>query len=88
MAHVRLRGTLKQLASDRADHEVDGTTVTEVVGALVREHPALDGWILDERGHLREHLNVFVNGEQAAADAPVTAHDRVEVIPAISGGST
>lgn len=87
MAHVRLRGTLKQRASDRADHEVDGATVAEVLRALVREHPDLEGWILDERGHVRRHINVFVGGEQGEEETPVGPDDRVEVIPAISGGS-
>ena len=44
------------------------------------------GWILDERGVLRRHINVFVNGELGAQDDPVEAGDRIEIIPAISGG--
>ena len=53
---------------------------------LERAQPALRGWILDERGAIRRHINVFVNGEYADRDTPLTADDRVEVIPAISGG--
>ena len=44
------------------------------------------GWILDERGRIRRHINVFVNGERVAEDAPVAGEDRVDVLPAISGG--
>jgi len=43
--------------------------------------------VLDERGRIRRHINVFVNGDQADASSPVEAGDRVEVLPAISGGS-
>lgn len=86
MPLVRLRGTLKRLADDRPEHEIDGATVDDLLRALEREHPAMAGWILDERGRLRQHINVFVNGERAGQDEPVAAADRIEVIPAISGG--
>ncbi len=88
MAQLRLRGPLKTLAGDRADHEIAGATVGDVLRALEREHPPLAGWIVDERGRIRRHINVFVNGELADSGSAVAAGDRVEVIPAISGGST
>ena len=47
MATVRLRGPLKRLAGDRAEHAVEGETVGELLRALERAQPALDGWILD-----------------------------------------
>ena len=86
MAVVRVRGPLKDLAGGVADHELDGSTVSDLLRALEREHPAIEGWILDERGSIRRHINVFVNGEQGREDTAVGAGDRLEVIPAISGG--
>lgn len=86
MAHVRLRGPLKQLAGDRAEHAIDGGSVGELLVALERSHPAAKGWILDERGVLRRHINVFVNGELGSQETPVGADDQIEVLPAISGG--
>ena len=86
MATVRLRGPLKRLAGDRADHAVHGATVLDLLRELERAHPAIDGWILDERGLVRRHINVFVNGELAAAETPVGDDDRIDVLPAISGG--
>jgi sulfur-carrier protein len=86
MALVRLRGPLKGLAGG-AEHPAEGATIAELLRSLEREHPGLHGWILDERGRIRRHINVFVNGEQGAEDTVVGADDRVEVIPAISGGS-
>ena len=86
MATVRVRGQLKKLAGEEAEHELDAATVQELIRELERAHPAVAGWVLDERGRIREHINVFVNGEQAQEDAAVAPTDRVEVIPAISGG--
>jgi sulfur-carrier protein len=86
MPTVRLRGPLKRLAGDRAEHAIEGATVAELLVALERSHPAARGWILDERGVLRPHINVFVNGELGEQETQVEAGDRVEVLPAISGG--
>ncbi len=86
MAVVRLRGPLKRLAGDRTDQSVGGGTVGELLRELEATHPAMGGWILDERGHIRQHINVFVNGERRREDAPVGDGDRVDVLPAISGG--
>jgi sulfur-carrier protein len=86
VALVRLRGPLKQLAGGRREHEIDGASVVDLLRALEGAHPALSGWILDERGLIRRHINVFVNGEQSREGTAVSAGDRVDVLPAISGG--
>jgi molybdopterin synthase sulfur carrier subunit len=85
-ALVRLRGPLKTLAGGRAEHSIEGGTVAELLRALERAQPAVSGWILDERGHVRRHINVFVNGEPGSEDTPVAPGDRIDVLPAISGG--
>ncbi len=86
MALVRLRGPLKMLAGGRGEHPVEGGTVGEVLRGLERAQPTVSGWILDERGLVRRHINVFVNGEYGGEETPVGADDRVDVLPAISGG--
>lgn len=86
MAVVCVRGPLRKLAGGRAEHELEGATVVELLRGLERGHADLDGWLLDERGVIRRHLNVFVNGERGGASTAVRAGDRVEVVPAITGG--
>lgn len=86
MAVVRVRGPLKKLAGDRSDHAIDGATVAELLRELERVHPAVGGWILDERGLIRRHINVFVNGERGGEATAVDPADRIDVLPAISGG--
>ena len=86
MPLVRLREPLKRLAGGRSEHTIEGGSVGELLRELERVHPAAKGWILDERGELRQHLHVFVNGEPCTPQARVEANDRIDVVPAISGG--
>jgi molybdopterin synthase sulfur carrier subunit len=86
MAVVCVRGPLRRLAGGRAEHELEGATVVELLRALELRYPDLSGWILDERGLIRRHINVFVNGERGGESAAVWSGDRVEVLPAITGG--
>jgi molybdopterin synthase sulfur carrier subunit len=86
VALVKLRGPLKERAGGESEHALRGSTVVEVLRELERSRPELGGWILDERGMIRRHINVFVNGEQQAEDGAVDSDDRIDVLPAISGG--
>ena len=87
MAIVCVHGPLRNLAGGRAEQEVAGATVVELLRGLEDEHPSVTGWILDERGAIRRHINVFVNGERSGEETSVAAGDRVEILPAITGGT-
>jgi sulfur-carrier protein len=86
MATVRIREPLKKLAEGQSDHTIDGETVAELLSEFERTFPAMSGWILDERGHIRRHINVFVNGERGKESTAVGPEDRIDILPAISGG--
>ena len=85
MAQVMLRAPLSELCGGRT-YDVDGTTVRDVLVALERQHPPIAGWVLDEQRRIREHVNVFVNGNQGEEGTPVAPSDRIHVLPAITGG--
>ena len=85
MAQVMLRAPLSELCGGRT-HAIPGATLSEVLAALERAHPPIAGWVLDEQGRIREHVNVFVNGTHGEERTPVGEADRVHVLPAITGG--
>ena len=87
MALVCVHGPLRSLAGGRAEQEIGGATVVDLLRGLEDLHPSVSGWILDERGTIRRHINVFVNGERGGEQTAVCAADRVEVLPAITGGT-
>ena len=68
-------------------HEVRGGTVAEVVDNLDAAVPGIRNRLVDAGPMLREHLNVFVDGERASLESPVPAGATIHIIPAISGGS-
>jgi molybdopterin converting factor small subunit len=85
MALVILRAPLSELAGGRR-HAVAGDTVGEALAALERTLPQLRGWVLDEQGRSRRHVNVYVNGQLAQDGTTLAPDDRVHVLPAITGG--
>jgi molybdopterin converting factor small subunit len=86
MAVVCVRGPLRALAGGRGEHELEGATLIELLRGFESSNPGAGGWILDERGLIRRHINVFVNGERGAEQTAVGTGDRIDVIPAITGG--
>jgi len=86
MPVVCVHPPLRQLAGGVGEHELEATTVLALLRELEGQHPELGGWIVDERGLIRRHLNVFVNGARAREETAVAARDRVEILTAITGG--
>ena len=43
--------------------EVEAETVAEVVAALNERFPGLADYIVDERGALRKHVNIFIGSD-------------------------
>lgn len=87
MAVVTLRAPLKDRADGRSEVDLPGDSLGEVLRELERRYPRLEGWVLDEHGSIRRHVNVFVDGERGREDTPVSAGARVHVLASISGGS-
>ena len=88
MAVVTLRAPLKDLAGGESQVRLDASTVGDLLLALETTHPRMAGWVLDEQGRIRPHVNVFVNGERTREDTPLAPEDRVHVLPSITGGTT
>lgn len=91
MAQVRFTSHLKRFFPDLTNGEVvPGGTVSEVVAALDERHPGLGSYLVDERGALRKHVNIFV-GDTLVSDPerlqdPVTSDTLLYIFQALSGG--
>jgi sulfur-carrier protein len=75
---------------DAPPEAVTGSTAREALVDYFARHPDVRGYIVDERGVLRRHVSVFVNGAQindrATQSDPVEEHDELYVMQALSGG--
>jgi len=66
--------------------EVEAGTVAEAIQALDTRTPGLRNRLVDSGPVLREHINVFVDGEQADLETALPEGATIHVIPAVSGG--
>lgn len=66
--------------------EVDGGTIASVIDELDQAIPGLRNRVLDAGPTIRQHLNVFVDGQRAGLATAVPATAVVHIIPAVSGG--
>jgi molybdopterin converting factor small subunit len=85
-------GPLRELAGSRSQLSVDGSakSVKDALTLLWRECPAVRDRVIDERGEVRQHINVFVDGESIRDAEGLRTHVRdgaeIVILPAVSGG--
>ncbi len=66
--------------------EIEARTVAEAIDRLDQLTPGLRNRLVDSGPTIRQHINVFVNGEMATLETTVPPDATVHVIPAVSGG--
>jgi predicted phage tail protein len=92
MPRVELTSHLYQFfpALEGRDLAVEATTVAEVVRAMETLAPGFAFYVCDERGRLRQHVNIFVEGERVTDRATLTDRvgpdSEVFILQALSGG--
>ena len=69
------------------------TGAADLRGALelaFAAHPRLRGYVLDEQGHLRENVVIFIDGqrtrERKLLDDALAPNSKVYILQALSGG--
>jgi len=87
---VRIPTILRSYTGGAAEVSAGHGTLREVIAELDASYPGLSARILDDGGHLRRFVNVYVGEEDvrfaSGLDTPVPAGSRVSVIPAVAGG--
>jgi len=89
-ALVRLPTVLRPQAGGNTTVEASGTTVGQVLLALVNSYPGLGPSILDDEGGVRKFVNLYVNDEDVRfldkLETAVADGDEVAILPAVAGG--
>jgi molybdopterin converting factor small subunit len=65
---------------------VSATNVEEMVEALNARWPGMRDRICDSTPRVRRHINIFVEGERATLETPLSPGSEVFIMTAISGG--
>ena len=77
-------------ASRECSLTMSGASLSDVLDALFDMHPVLRGYVLDERGRIRHHVAVFINGEsipnKSDLELPLGEGSEVYIMQALSGG--
>jgi sulfur-carrier protein len=89
MAHVAFTAQLQRF-TDTPEFDTTAATLREALEAAFRLNARLRQYILDEQGHLRQHVVVFIEGrrvrDRVGLTDPLAPADRVYVLQALTGG--
>jgi len=87
---VRIPTILRRWTHSQAVVQAEGPTLSALVENLEVQYPGLKERLIDDSGHLRRFVNLFVNDEivsfQESLETPLSDDDEVSIVPAIAGG--
>lgn len=67
--------------------EIEAGNVRDALEQVITRTPKLRSYVLDDRGHLRKHVRLFVNGAAAdCLDQPLSDGDELYVMQSLTGG--
>jgi MoaD family protein len=69
----------------------DARSVSDALALLWSRYPGVRDRMISERGELRPHINIFLDGDNirrtGGLDAPVRDGSEIVILPAVSGGA-
>ena len=92
MITIEIPGALRPYARGQSAIVVDDscTTARDALAALGNDAPGALDRVIDERGEVRQHVNVFVNGESIrfldGLGTPTPSGTTIVILAAVSGG--
>ena len=90
MAQFRIPGPLRRLSDGQTTVDVEAVDLATAIEALDARYPGFKDRLLDEKGELRQFVNVYLNDEDvrlgAGLGAKVQPKDEISIVPAVAGG--
>ncbi len=91
MAKIFIPTPLRIYADNRPSVDVDGATVGEALGDLLKHHPALEQHLFDDGGKLRSFVNIYRNDDDIRyldhENTELGSEDELSIVPSIAGGA-
>ena len=92
MAKIFIPTPLRIYADNQTAVDVDGSTVGDALRNLVQKHPELQQHLYDDKGELRQFVNVYRNDDDIRyldrEDTDLSDGDELSIVPSIAGGAT
>jgi molybdopterin synthase sulfur carrier subunit len=70
---------------------VQANDIASAITALDQRYPGFRDRLLDEKGELRQFVNLYLNDEDvrlgSGLQAKVAESDEISIVPAVAGGS-
>ena len=89
MPHVAFTPQLRRF-TETPEVDTPAATLRAALEAAFHVNPRLRGYVLDDQGHLRANVVVFIDGRRSRdrimLDDPLQPDSRVHVLQALSGG--
>jgi molybdopterin converting factor small subunit len=90
MATIKFTYALKRFFPGLRDTPVEGRTIAEILQTAEKSYPGIQGYLLDEQGRLRQHVNIFINGtlihDRSQLSDAFTDDSEIYIMQALSGG--
>jgi len=87
---VRVPTPLRRLTSGQDKVDAEGATVDDVISSLEGQFPGMRERLCDEKGELRNFVNVYINGEDVrfldGLGSQTEPGDEISLVPAVAGG--
>jgi molybdopterin synthase sulfur carrier subunit len=90
MTQFRIPGPLRRLSDGQVTVDVEAHDVASAITALDQRYPGFRDRLLDEKGELRQFVNLYLNDEDvrlgSGLNAKVAEGDEISIVPAVAGG--
>ena len=90
MAKVRFTTALNRFFPDLKEIEVEAPTLNDVIQRTDEQFPGIKGYLLEEDGSLRKHVNIFIDEElirdRRKLTDEVAEENEILIFQALSGG--
>jgi molybdopterin synthase sulfur carrier subunit len=90
MTTVKIPPVLRAQTEGEAEVAARGSTVRDVLRAVVDTYPGTESQLFAEGGDLNRYVNVYLNDEDVRVldglETPVAESDTVVILPAMAGG--
>jgi sulfur carrier protein ThiS len=90
MPTVKFTHALKRFFPGLKNTPAKGSTLADILTEMETNYPGVRGYVLDEQGRLRQHVNIFIDGtiikDRTALTDPFSENSEIYIIQALSGG--